>query len=416
MGSFLLQWTVGRIATPFTILPYRSTSMIDLPSITFRIAVCVSTILLAPVAGWGAFEDIETFDALAVGEVDNQNGWSATTGLATVANDPGDPTNQLLELAPFPGTLARAARVPQGTARMLFLRFRFEDQQNLSFGMSHLNAPKEFSDFTSELRKSDSANSLKIHDGARYELLTVLQPDEWYNLWAYIDNDSDESSVWLHHRDGEDALLSDQLESGGQTIFDFRTSTSSNLVNFYIKSSSGGGKAGFLWMDDIYLEDTNRLNLANPTVPFPLGDFNHDRLVDGMDIDLLSTAIAQNLMNDFYDLDQSGAVDQGDLKMMIHDLLETSYGDANLDRVFNSTDFVEVFQAGKYEQDLQAGWVDGDWNADLRFESADIVIAMQEGTYEREPFGAMPAVPEPSGILLFIVACLAMAFQRPTAR
>ncbi len=278
--------------------------------------------------------------------------------------------------------------------------------------MSHLNSPKEFDDFTAELRKSDAANSLKIHNGARYEPLTVLKPNEWYNLWAYIDNDADATSVWLHDRNGEAALPSDQLASDGQIVFNFRTSTPSDLVSFYLKSSSGGGKAGPWWMDDIYLENTDTLNLANPSLPFPVGDFNHDRTVNVLDIDLLSQAIAQNVVDDFYDLDQSGTVDHGDLNMMVHDILETSFGDANLDRAFNSTDFVAVFQAGKYEQDLPAGWADGDWNADLRFESADMVAAMQEGTYERESLGAVRAVPEPSSLLLILIACLAMARAR----
>lgn len=57
-------------------------------------------------------------------------------------------------------------------------------------------------------------------------------------------------------------------------------------------------------------------------------------------------------------------------------------GDANLDGIFNSTDLVLVFQAGKYETGIQnADWATGDWNEDGYFNSSDLVLAFQEGCY-----------------------------------
>lgn len=57
-------------------------------------------------------------------------------------------------------------------------------------------------------------------------------------------------------------------------------------------------------------------------------------------------------------------------------------GDANLDGIFNSTDLVLVFQAGKYETGIQdASWASGDWNEDGYFNSSDLVLAFQEGCY-----------------------------------
>lgn len=56
-------------------------------------------------------------------------------------------------------------------------------------------------------------------------------------------------------------------------------------------------------------------------------------------------------------------------------------GDANLDGVFNSTDLVLVFQAGKYETGQAAVWATGDWNEDGVFNSSDLVLAFQEGHY-----------------------------------
>ena len=81
-------------------------------------------------------------------------------------------------------------------------------------------------------------------------------------------------------------------------------------------------------------------------------------------------------------------------------------GDANLDGVFNSNDLVTVFQVGKYEQEVFAGWTDGDWNRDRRFRSDDFVAAFQEGGYEYEPERETPAVPEPSTRQLLMLAVL----------
>ena len=80
-------------------------------------------------------------------------------------------------------------------------------------------------------------------------------------------------------------------------------------------------------------------------------------------------------------------------------VLETlRIGDANLDGVFNAADLVGVFQAGKYERDVQAGWADGDWNRDRRFNSGDLIAAFARGGYE-SPVSSDIAfqVPEPQG-------------------
>ncbi|MFC1757738.1 dockerin type I repeat-containing protein [Planctomycetota bacterium] len=62
----------------------------------------------------------------------------------------------------------------------------------------------------------------------------------------------------------------------------------------------------------------------------------------------------------------------------------TLFGDANLDGAFNSTDFVTVFSAGEYEDDIvgNSTWSEGDWNGDGDFDSGDLVAAFSAGSYE----------------------------------
>ena len=71
------------------------------------------------------------------------------------------------------------------------------------------------------------------------------------------------------------------------------------------------------------------------------------------------------------------------------DVKRTWYGDADFNGEFNSSDFVQVFQAGKYEQGwltesgwavgALAGWSEGDWNGDGLFDSSDFITAFQDG-------------------------------------
>ena len=74
------------------------------------------------------------------------------------------------------------------------------------------------------------------------------------------------------------------------------------------------------------------------------------------------------------------------------------FADTNLDGVFDSTDLVEVFKAGTYEQDVDAGWEQGDWNGDRRFDSGDLIAAFQDGGYDQGRRSAVNAVPEPTSV------------------
>jgi hypothetical protein len=60
-------------------------------------------------------------------------------------------------------------------------------------------------------------------------------------------------------------------------------------------------------------------------------------------------------------------------------------GDVNGDGVFNSSDLVQVFQAGEYEDGIpnNSDFDEGDWDGDGEFTSSDLVMAHQGGHYER---------------------------------
>jgi hypothetical protein len=111
------------------------------------------------------------------------------------------------------------------------------------------------------------------------------------------------------------------------------------------------------------------------------GDLNSDRIVDAKDIDLLCASIQTG--SPARDLNGDGLTSSADLDWMIHAILRTSTGDANLDGLFDSSDLVQIFQIGEYE-DATSGnssWAEGDWNCDGEFDSSDLVAAFQEGSY-----------------------------------
>ena len=111
------------------------------------------------------------------------------------------------------------------------------------------------------------------------------------------------------------------------------------------------------------------------------GDLNGDGQISADDVDRLCKAIREN--DSQFDLTRDGQLDRADLDFLVTEQLGTTYGDANLDRVFDSSDLVRVFTAGQYDDGIEgnSSWATGDWNCDGEFDSADLVFAFQQGGY-----------------------------------
>ncbi len=147
------------------------------------------------------------------------------------------------------------------------------------------------------------------------------------------------------------------------------------------------------------------------------GDFNANGALDAGDIDILSAEVRSGLNTPAYDLTADALVNEADREQWVNVLKHTYMGDANLDGEFNSTDFVDVFVAGKYEDAIagNAGWAEGDWDGSADFDSSDFVLAFVNGGYEIGPRASVSAVPEPaslSGWLALVLAGLAGSFRR----
>ncbi|MCA9221541.1 MAG: PEP-CTERM sorting domain-containing protein, partial [Planctomycetales bacterium] len=144
------------------------------------------------------------------------------------------------------------------------------------------------------------------------------------------------------------------------------------------------------------------------------GDFDQDGSLTAVDIDLLNAAIRQNTNVDIYDLNNDQALTEADRLVWVEELANTYVGDSNLDGVFDSSDFVFVFQKGEYEDGVanNSTWATGDWNGDTEFDSSDFVAAFQRGGYEAGARAAVAAVPEPSTAVMAALAMLLVGARR----
>ena len=141
------------------------------------------------------------------------------------------------------------------------------------------------------------------------------------------------------------------------------------------------------------------------------GDYNYDRQITSADKDMLGKAIVAGTNDVLYDLNVDSLVNFDDLEIEVHDIANTYFGDANCDGQFNSTDLIDVMQAGLYETGSPAMWSTGDFNADGFADSSDLILALSDGGYEQGAKPAFAAVPEPASIVLTLIGLTMVALR-----
>jgi hypothetical protein len=174
-------------------------------------------------------------------------------------------------------------------------------------------------------------------------------------------------------------------------------------VRFHMLSAVGGMEFEYVGLSEVRFEGT-----AGGVT----GDFDGDGDLTVADINALSAAVRAGNAGAEFDVNGDGTVSAADRNTWVEEIKRTWFGDANLDGIFDTSDFVQVFQAGEYEDGtaLNSQWQTGDWNGDGEFDSGDFVTAFQGGGFEIGPRPAVAAVPEPcgwtwTGTLLACVAC-----------
>lgn len=125
------------------------------------------------------------------------------------------------------------------------------------------------------------------------------------------------------------------------------------------------------------------------------GDFDNSGALDPTDVDLLSEAIEPGIQG-ILDLTGDGMVDIADRGFWVTELAGTFFGDANLDRQVDFTDFLLLSSSFS----KSGSWAMGDFDGDGDVAFADFLVLS-------ENFGASSAsvatVPEPSCLILVLL-------------
>ncbi len=207
------------------------------------------------------------------------------------------------------------------------------------------------------------------------------------------------------------------LDVAGSEVVDFLTTNAEGVTTFLVRGLEEQTTEGIPNLFKMtFVEDGTAAFSVFPLVLPIEGDFNKSGFLDAADLDLQAAAMNDpNVDLGLYDENKDGVVDQTDRWIWVHDRLGTWIGDSDANGQFDSSDFVQVFQAGTYETEQYAGWSEGDWNGDGIFNSGDFVIAFQDGGYEKGPRMSVAAVPEPRGWLLLALGlslCLVAGRRR----
>ena len=116
-----------------------------------------------------------------------------------------------------------------------------------------------------------------------------------------------------------------------------------------------------------------------------MGDVDLDDRVGVGDIELLQAEIAAGVALVRFDLTSDGKLDRADLDRLIIDVLQTRYGDANLDGRVNEADFkilTENFGQSTF------GWSHGDFDGDHQIGFRDFITLSNQFGFESTPFTA----------------------------
>lgn len=194
-----------------------------------------------------------------------------------------------------------------------------------------------------------------------------------------------------------------------------------DVVPVTFDTSATGAKTGTITVT------TSSFAATNSTVQIPvsytvvggiLGDLDLDSDVDADDIDTLRANTGSS--DPFYDLNNDSVVDfvltpaggiASDSDEIVRSILDTEYGDANLDK---KVDFLDVSAlSGGFGG--SGGWAAGNFNADGVIDFLDVsALSGSFGFDNSSPSAA--SVPEPAGIVSLMIGLMCLSRRRSVRR
>ncbi len=138
----------------------------------------------------------------------------------------------------------------------------------------------------------------------------------------------------------------------------------------------------------------------------PLGDLDKNGTVGAPDVDLLGIHRDDPEYDAGYDLDGDGDADDDDLDALVHDILNTSYGDANLDGTVGDEDFSALL--GNWGD--PGTWKTGNFTFNLTVGDEDLSVLL--GNWGKTGGHHLP---EPATLALAALGAVAVLLRRRAA-
>lgn len=246
-----------------------------------------------------------------------------------------------------------------------------------------------------------SINSILLTTAMGAPVITIIGPnDNWFASYAAEEELFQAGFATGLSANGENCGATDQFDVfPGQTVsFSIASPWAPANQSFAVGRTVGNGAA----CD--FVGDFATGLIASPSTAIDECDFDRDGNCGTRDLDILSTAIAQNIKEAKFDLNLDTLVSFADLELFL-ELSNRLNGDTDFNGNVEFADFLVL--SGSFAKD--ATWTRGDFDANGNVGFADFLILSSNFG---KSSGVAAAVPEPttqcSVLIAMAVACTAL--------
>ncbi len=142
----------------------------------------------------------------------------------------------------------------------------------------------------------------------------------------------------------------------------------------------------------------NALEISVASTGFTTGDFDHNGVLDVLDIDALTQAVLSGQHPVEFDINSDGNVDRMDRDVWVAELKMTYFGDSNLDGMVDAGDLNNL--ALNWQSPSTTSWALGDFTGDGNTNAADLNLLALNWRSGQQAANSAASVPEPASALL----------------